>query len=148
MTVISARPNSIYAGPGREIPGSRVLEALLNLARDMIADAIIGGSSYTKLNNANARLGVGNSTTAFNATQTGLQGGSTAYQAMDATYPQRSSNVVTFKATFATGAANFAWEEVVTDNGTNTLSRLVTSLGTKTSAASWVLTHTMTFVLV
>lgn len=121
---------------------------LLNLARDMIADAIIGGTAYTKFNNANARLGVGNSNAAFNASHTGLQGAQTAYKPMDATYPQRSGNVVTYRATFGTADANFAWEEIVVDNGAQALSRTVTPLGTKTSAASWVLTHTQTWVLV
>lgn len=135
-----------YAAPESSRRG--ILFALLNLARDMVADAIIGGSSYTKLTNAAARLGVGNSAAAFNAAHTGLQGGSTAFKAMDATYPSRASNVVTYRSTFTTGEANFAWEEVVVDNGTNTLSRTVSSLGTKTAAASWVLTHTQTWVLV
>lgn len=122
---------------------------LLDLARDIIADKVTGGATYTAFNNANARLGVGNSATAFSSAHTGLQGGaSTAYKAMDATYPQRTANVVVYQSTFGTGDANFAWEEVGLDNGTQSLSRTVTSLGTKTSAASWVLTHTQTWVLV
>ena len=141
-----------FAGPrpyrAPERSRSRILLALLNLARDMVADAITGGASYTRFNNANARLGVGNSNVAFNAAHTGLQGGSTAFKAMDATYPSRASNVVTYRSTFTTAEANFAWEEIVVDNGTNTLSRTVSSLGTKTAAASWVLTHTQTWVLV
>jgi hypothetical protein len=48
-------------------PVIRWLKALVNLARDVAADAIIGGSTYTKYNNANAYLGVGNGTTAFSA---------------------------------------------------------------------------------
>lgn len=129
------------------------LKALVNLARDMLADAVIGGSTYTKFNNANAALGVGSGTTAFSAAHTDLQGASKFRKGMDATYPQRTANVVVFKSSFATSEANFAWEEVGTFN-TSTLaagemlSRVVTTLGSKTAAASWVLTHTMTFVLV
>lgn len=126
--------------------------ALVNLARDMAADAIIGGTTYTKFNNANCYLGVGDSTTAFAATQTDLQAATNKLRkAMDASYPQRAANVVTYKATFATGDANFAWQEVGTFNAAaagQMMSRNVTSLGTKTSAASWVLTHTQTWVLV
>lgn len=126
--------------------------ALVNLARDMAADAIIGGSTYTKFNNANAHLGVGDSSTAFSATHTDLQASTNKLRkAMDATYPQRSANVVTYKATFATGDANFAWNEVGVFNASaaaQMMSRHVQSLGTKTSAASWVLTLTQTWVLV
>jgi hypothetical protein len=125
--------------------------ALVNLARDLVADAITGGSSYTKFTNGNAYLGVGESTTAFAAAQTDLQGATKTRKAMDATYPSRAANVVTYRATFATGDANYAWEEVGVFNAAaagEMLSRNVGSLGTKTSAASWVLTHTQTWTLV
>lgn len=121
---------------------------LLNLARNIIADKVTGGSSYTAFNNANARLGVGNSATAFSAAHTGLQGGSTDFAAMNPSFPARTANVVEYEATFATGDANFAWQEVTVDNGTETLSRHVESLGTKTSAASWVALLEQTWVLV
>lgn len=124
--------------------------ALVNLARDMAADAIIGGSTYAKFNNANAHLGVGTSSTAFAATQTDLLG-SPVRKPMDSTYPQRAANVVTYRATYGTGDANQAWNEVGVFNAAaaaQMMSRHVASLGTKTSAASWVLTHTQTWVLV
>lgn len=50
------------------------------------------------------------------------------------------SRVLTFKATFGTGAANFAWNEWGIANastGGRLFNRKVASLGTKTSAASW-----------
>lgn len=121
--------------------------ALLDKARELLASALIADGAFTDFNNANARLGVGNGSDAFSSAHTGLQGGSTELKGMDASYPQRSTNVVTWRATFGTAEGNFAWEEVVVDNGTETLSRHVESLGTKTSAASWELTDTMTFVL-
>lgn len=124
--------------------------ALVNLARDMIADAIIGGSGYTKLNAANAHIGVGNSPTPESAAHTDLQGASKARKAMDATYPSRSANVLTFRATFGTGDANFTWEERGLFNASSAgemLSRKVVALGTKTSAASWQITCTDTIVL-
>lgn len=128
------------------------LLALVNLARDMVADAIIGGSTYTKFNNANAYLGVGDSSTAFAAAQTDLQAASNkTRKVMDATYPTRAANVLTWRSTFATGDANFAWNERGVFNHASAgqmLSRKVVSLGTKTSSASWVLTCTDTWVLV
>lgn len=126
--------------------------ALVNLARDMSADAVIGGSTYTKFNAANAYLGVGDSSAAFDVSQTDLQAASNKLRkAMDATYPSRSGNVVTYRATFGTSEANFAWNEVGVFNavsGGQMLSRLVSALGTKTSSASWQLTLTQTWVLV
>lgn len=126
--------------------------ALVNLARDMSADAVIGGSTYTKFNAANAHLGVGESSAAFDVSQTDLQAASNKLRkAMDATYPSRSGNVVTYRATFGTSEANYAWNEVGVFNavsGGQMLSRLVSALGTKTSTASWQLTLTQTWVLV
>lgn len=125
--------------------------ALVNLARDMIADALIGGTTYNKYSNANAYIGVGDSTTAFSASHTDLQAATNKLRkAMDATYPTRSSNALTFRSTFASGDANFAWEERAIFNASSSgqmLSRKVVSLGTKTSAASWELTCTDTIVL-
>lgn len=125
---------------------------LVDLARDMIADAIVGGSSYTKFSSANAHIGVGDSSTAFASTQTDLQAATNKLRKpMDATYPQRSANVITWRATFATAEANFAWNErgiLNAVSGSQMLSRKVVSLGTKTSSASWQLTCTDTVVLV
>lgn len=126
--------------------------ALVNLARDMIADALIGGGTYTLFNNANAAIGVGDSSTAYAAAQTDLQAATNKLRkAMDATYPQRAANVLTLRSTFATTDANFTWAEWGVFNataGSQMLQRIVSALGTKTSAASWQLTVTLTFVLV
>lgn len=121
--------------------------ALTNAGRDHIATTLIGGS-VTAYDNSNAYLGVGDSTTAFSAAHTDLQASSNKLRkAMDATYPQRSTNVLTFRSTFATGDANFAWQEWGTFNASSSgtmLQRKVESLGTKTSAQSWQLTATLT----
>jgi hypothetical protein len=121
--------------------------ALTNAGRDLMA-AMVVGESTTDLNNANAHIGVGDSSTAFAATQTDLQAATNkARKAMDATYPQRATNVLTFRSTFATGDANFAWNEWGVFNASSAgtmLSRKVESLGTKTSAQSWQLTATLT----
>lgn len=126
--------------------------ALVNLARDLIADAITGGASYTKFNNANAYIGIGDSSTAHAAAQTDLQAATNkTRKAMDATYPSRSANVLTWRATFGTSDANYAWNERGVFNASSSgqmLSRKVISLGTKTSSASWQITLTDTIVLV
>jgi hypothetical protein len=56
--------------------------------------------------------------------------------------------VLTFVASYATGDANIAWEEIGIFNastGGTMLARKVESLGTKTSAQVWQLTVTATF---
>jgi len=125
--------------------------ALTTAARNHITKAIIG-SSLTAFNNANAYLGVGGgagATTAFSAAQTDLQGASKTRKAMDASYPTdppSPDNRLTFRSTFATGDANYAWEEWACFNASSSgtmLNRVVVSLGTKTSAASWQLTVTI-----
>lgn len=121
--------------------------ALTNAGRNFLAQASM--ESVTLFNNANAHLGVGDSTTAFAAAQTDLQAATNKLRkAMDATYPQRSSNVVTARATFGTSEANFAWEEVAYFNGSTggtMMWRKVQALGTKPGTQSWELTATITY---
>ena len=123
--------------------------ALTNAFRDFVAADVIG-ESVTEFNNANANLGVGGgagANTAFAAAQTDLQGASKTRKAMDATYPSRATNVLTFRATFATGDANYNWLEWGVFNASSAgvmMSRKQEDLGTKTSAATWQLTATIT----
>lgn len=114
-----------------------------------------GGQGLT---NTATRLGVGNSATAATAGDTDLNAaagaGNRYFMTMDATFPSASAAVITAKATFATGDANFAWQEWGLDIGTPTVSagttvnavllnHKVASLGTKVSG-SWALTVTVT----
>ena len=120
---------------------------LTNAGRDVIAAMLIGEST-TDFNNANATIGVGDSTTAFAVTQTDLQAATNKLRkAMDATYPTRSGNVLTFRSTFATTEANFAWAEWAVFNAATAgtmLNRKVEALGTKASTQSWQITVTNT----
>lgn len=112
--------------------------------------------TLTYFSNARAAIGVGDSSTAAAATQTDLQAATNkARKAMDATYPTHTdattsgAATITFKSTFATGDANFAWNEWGVFNSATAatgrmLNRKVESLGTKTSAASWAFTVTIT----
>lgn len=105
------------------------------------------GEAVTSFANANAHIGVGNGTTAFSAAHTDLQGASKARKAMDATYPQRSGLQLTFRSSFASGDANFAWEEWGIFNAAaagTMLNRVVANNGTKASGATWVFTVTLT----
>lgn len=124
--------------------------ALTNAGRDFLTTLIVGGGG-TVFSNANAHLGVGDSSTAFSAAHTDLQAATNKFRkAMDATYPQVATNVQTFRSTFATGDANFAWNEWGVFNASSAgtmLSRKVESLGTKTSAQSWQFTVTLTYAV-
>jgi len=119
---------------------------LPTVGRNHLAGLAIG-EALTPFNNANAHLSVGNGVTAFAVGDTDLVGASKTRKAMDATFPTRATNVLTFKSTFITTEANHAWDEVGVHNAAAAgvmLSRVVTPLGTKTSASSWALTHVVT----
>jgi hypothetical protein len=122
--------------------------ALTNAGRDFIAQAIVNASSPVFFDNAAAHIGVGDSSSAFSAAHTDLQAASNKLRkGMDSTYPTRSSNVLTFRSTFSTAEANFAWNEWAVFNASSSgamLTRKVESLGTKTSAQSWQMTATLT----
>ena len=119
---------------------------LTDAAKVHIATTLIG-AAVTAFNNANAYIGVGESNDAFDKTETDLQGASKIRKAMEATYPLRSSNVLTFRAVFGAGDANFAWEEWGVFNASSAATmyvRKVESLGTKTAAQTWQMTVTVT----
>lgn len=106
------------------------------------------GNAYT---NANAYIGVGDSTTAFSAAHTDLQAASNKLRkAMESTYPTLATNVITFRSLFGTSDANWAWEEWGIFNASSSgtmMSRKVESLGTKTSAQSWQITCDITITV-
>lgn len=116
-----------------------------------------GGQAAT---NTSSRLGTGNGagTAAVGDTDLSASAGSTNrwFQAMDATFPSASGAVATFKATFASGDGNYAWNEWGIDIGTPTVAssavvaatllnhKTSAALGTKTAGSTWALTVTIT----
>lgn len=119
---------------------------LLNEGITRLANLLVGGGG-TAFDNTNARLGVGNSATAAQATDTGLLGASQLYKGQEASYPQISGQAITWRSVFTDAEANFAWEEVTVDNGAGAaenLNRKVQSLGTKASG-TWTLDLEITF---
>lgn len=133
-----------------EVAGNLLLNAGIQRLEDLLIGA--GGTAF---NNANSRLGVGNSNTAEVATQTDLSAAAGAanrqFKVMNATFPSRAVNVISWASDFLTGEANFAWAEWGIDNGTVTgttvtapmLNRKVAALGTK-ATGTWTLTGTLT----
>src|SRR5688572_16567638 len=77
-----------------------------------MAKAVLG-EAQTTFANANAHLGVGDSTTAFNVAQTDLQAASNKLRkAMESSYPSALTALATsFRSLFGTSEANFAWQE-------------------------------------
>jgi hypothetical protein len=133
-----------------EIPGN----LLVNIGIQRLEDQLIGATT-SPLNNTNCRLGVGNSATAEAATQTDLSAAAGAanrqFKLMNATFPSRATQVISFQSDFTSGEANFVWNEWCVDNGTSAgttvgtvmLNRKVASLGTK-ATGTWTLTGTLT----
>ena len=126
----------------------------------VIWQALIGNGTTTAdqlltyFSNARAAIGVGDSTTAAAGTQTDLQAATNKLRkGMEATYPTHTdgttaaANTITFRSSFATGEANFAWQEWAVFNSVaaatgRMLNRKVESLGTKASG-TWTLTVTL-----
>jgi len=103
-----------------------------------------GGCAVYHFDAANAYIGVGDSSTAAAASQTALQAaGNKLYLAMDSTYPTYgTSQKATWRSTFSSAQANFAWEEITVASGNSdssvNLNRKVSAMGTKTSGSTWI----------
>jgi len=124
--------------------------ALTNAGRNFIAQAIINDSSPNFFTNALAHIGTGDNSTAFAATQTDLQAPTNKLRkAMDALYPIRATNEITFQSTYSTSEGNYVWREWGVFNaasGGTMLNRKVETLGTKTATQAWQINVTLTVV--
>jgi hypothetical protein len=112
-----------------------------------------GGQAW---DTTHTRIGVGNDATAAGVGNTDLTAAAGSsnrqFQTADNSTPTTSNGVITVRATHGTSVSNFHWQEWGIDqgtaNGTTVVATLmnhkVTDLGTKTSAASWVFTVTVT----
>lgn len=120
---------------------------LLNEGIQTVLDLAIGAAG-TVYSNANARLGVGDSSTAEAATQTDLQAATNkTYKAMEAGYPSRTNQTLAFRSVFGSADANYAWAEFCVDNGAaaaKTLNRKVSAQGTKAAGQTWTLDLSIT----
>jgi len=137
--------------------GNLMVTAGLNLLTSLLE-----GGAGTPFAHADAIVGVGAGTTTALIGDTALTDDNTSnayYQQADSSYPTQSNGTITCNCTFASGNANFAWQEwcLATGSGGITavdhlsaaatgvvmLNHKVTSLGTKASGASWVFTATI-----
>ena len=116
-------------------------------------DLLIGAANVTAFNNANAYLGVGDSTTAWAVGQTDLQAATNKNrQGQETSYPSHTDGVTSandscdWKSQWGTSQGNFAWQEWALFNAASAgrmLQRKVESFGTKSSSAIWTLTITL-----
>lgn len=122
--------------------------SLTNAGAVLLASTLIGDAALPVMNSSNAHLGVGDSATAFVASQTDLQAASNKLRkAMESSYPTRSSGALTLRSLFGTGDANWVWAEWASFNASSSgtmFTRKVEALGTKTNTQSWQLTATIT----
>lgn len=120
---------------------------LLNEGIQLLQDLLIGAGG-TVFNEDNAHIGIGNSTAAAAAAQTGLQGASKFYQPMDAGFPSRTGQTLSFRATIPTSEGNFSIQEITIANGNSdaavNLNRKVVDLGTKSSEVQFQITIQIT----
>jgi hypothetical protein len=121
----------------------------LNEGLQELIDIICGLGTPTKWDNANARLGVGDSSAAESATQTGLQGTNKTFKSMDTGYPQRTNQTAKWRATFGAAEGNHGWQEFTVvnaaDDAGKNLNRKVADKGTKTSGETWTAELQITF---
>lgn len=145
ITGFEGREEEFYAAhqPYEVIEGEGNLLANAGIA--LMLDLLMGAGG-TVFSNANAHVGVGDGQTAAAASQTDLQGTNKTRKAMEASYPQRSSQTISFRSAFGSGDGNHAWNEWAVFNASSSgtmLNRKVQSFGTK-SGGTWTITVSVT----
>lgn len=123
--------------------------SLTTAGAQFLAKAWTGLNSPTLFSASNFYLGVGDSSTAFAIGQTDLQAVTNKSRKLVSSVSE-ASGVVTAVATWSTSEGNHDWNETGGFNASSggTMAYRVVpspSLGTKTSAQVWSLTHTITF---
>jgi hypothetical protein len=123
--------------------GNCLLNPGINEMWDLITGEVSGSSHI--FDNAAATIGVGDSSTAADPSQTDLQGTNKTYKGMESSYPTSTNQKATFKSSFGDSEANYAWNEWVVKQATSAkcLNRKVESLGTK-SSGTWTLEVSIT----
>lgn len=122
-----------------------LLNSGINEMWDLITGVVSGASHI--YDNAAAQIGVGDSSTAADATQTDLQAAvNKTYKGMEATYPTSTVQKITCKSSFGSSDANYVWAEWVIKHGTSAIciNRKVDAMGTKASGSTWTLEVTIT----
>ena len=122
---------------------------LLNSGIDEIWDLVTGAVSGAThiFDNTAAQIGVGDSSTGADATQTDLQAAvNKSYKGMEGGFPTSATQKITLKASWGSGDGNFVWAEWVVKQSTSAkcINRKVAAMGTKASGSTWTLEVTIT----
>jgi hypothetical protein len=135
-------------GPRRSKPFD-VVEGdnlLLTTGGTLLMDRLTGVTS-TALDATNARIAVGDSTTAASASQTDLQAATNKFRQVVDAAPNRSGATTQWVCTYGLAVANFPWNECGLANaasGANLVNRIVQNMGTKSGSQQLVLTISAT----
>ena len=133
----------------------RIIEAQMvegNVILDIGANAIwrlvTGIDPPLVFNSDNACIGVGDSDTPEDPSQTGLYGPNVAFKGMDEGYPVVTDRSAVFRSTFGPSEALFYWREVSVTNtcggGRIYLNRRVVDFGEKKQGETWSITVQLT----
>jgi hypothetical protein len=102
---------------------------------------IFTGANANTANSSRLQIGIGDSSTAFSASQTGLQStdGNILWQTVDSGYPTVSGATLTAQATIGVTAALYTWNEMgLKNSATGTVyDRVVANQGTKSGSNVW-----------
>lgn len=122
--------------------------AYVNAGGVLLLNLLIGAGG-TVFSNANAYIGVGDSSTATTATMTDLQASSNkARVAMNSTYPSLSGQTMTWQASIPSGTAEWGTgiQEIGLFNassGGTMLCRVAQNLGVKGASTVWTINYTI-----
>ena len=121
--------------------------ALTSAGATWIAQAV-KGTTQTAFNAANAYIGLGTGSTAFDVGQTALVTPVSPRKGMDSGYPSGAAAVLVYQATFAPAEANGViaeWGLFNASSGGTMIGRKVEALGEKLNTQSWTFQVTVTF---
>ncbi|MBA7700446.1 hypothetical protein ES703_109160 [subsurface metagenome] len=123
-----------------EMEGNCLLNTGINEMWDLITGVVSGAEHIFDI--TSAKIGVGDSADEEDATESGLQAATNkCHKGMESGYPTSLTQKATFKASFGSADANYAWNEWVvqhTGDAGIALNRKVEPLGTK-STGTWTL---------
>jgi hypothetical protein len=112
-----------------------------------VINLFAGTGAINAFNVTNSRIGVGDSSTAFSASQTDLQAVTNKFRKIVDSAPVVTTNSADYTATYALAEANFAWNEIALFNSLSgdymATRRTLSGFGTKTSSEAWTVTLTV-----
>lgn len=112
-----------------------------------IASLFAGDGAIPVFNVTNARIGVGDSSTAFAASQTDLQAATNKLRKGLDSAPIRTTNSIDYTSTFGLTEGNYAWNEIALFNSASgdymATRRVITGFGTKPGTETWTVTLTV-----